>query len=304
MCGVMGKIVQDRSALSVLVRGNAHWRGLAAALVDDAVLAAQETKQLWREDGLLMLVKWPVLVVGTMVPFGIFGMATQPLFDQALGVGEEDIAEQTIRFHTSRVLNTTLLMLVVHPYNVLLASYVARNFPSWKVALVDRVVKGKDHFYSSWLASAAVGPVMCGFDFVRAKLLHWHKAALFPDFMPPRAGDDEEDDIDSEEDDSEEELGEPSTARRVAYVASTALALVTTCSLGAVLLTPLETITMRMAAQPHVYGPLGTLGTMAAIYRQEGVWGFLHGLVPSIIFQCSLGLLAVESEANTGHVAL
>jgi hypothetical protein len=108
MCGVMGKIVQDRSALSVLVRGNAHWRGLAAALVDDAVLAAQETKQLWREDGLLMLVKyvihnnddnnedddpshflcvclslslracswrgrWPVLVVGTMVPFGIFG---------------------------------------------------------------------------------------------------------------------------------------------------------------------------------------------------------------------------------------
>jgi hypothetical protein len=101
---------------------------------------------------------------------------------------------------------------------------------------------------------------------------------------------------------------------------------------------------MRMAAQPHVYGPLGTLGvrllcalscvcvcvcgvclvcgvcvcvshcglmrgcvnqqTMAAIYRQEGVWGFLHGLVPSIISQCSLGLLTVESEANTGHVAL
>jgi hypothetical protein len=28
-----------------------------------------------------------------------------------------------------------------------------------KVALVDRVVKRKDHFYSSWLASAAIGPV-------------------------------------------------------------------------------------------------------------------------------------------------
>jgi hypothetical protein len=28
-----------------------------------------------------------------------------------------------------------------------------------KVALVDRVIKGKDHFYSSWLASAAIGPV-------------------------------------------------------------------------------------------------------------------------------------------------
>ncbi len=102
--------------------------------------------------------------------------------------------------------------------------------------------------------------------------------------MPPRGGDDEETD-DIEEDDSEEELGEPSTARRVAYVVSTALALVATCGLGAVLLSPLETvctrclslhkragtthtlchitmpqITIRMAAQPHVYGPLGTLG--------------------------------------------
>jgi hypothetical protein len=43
---------------------------------------------------------------------------------------------------------------------------------------------------------------------------------------------------------------------------------------------------------------------MAAIYRQEGVQGFLHGLVPSIISQCGLSLLAVEAEANTGHVAL
>jgi hypothetical protein len=58
MCGVMGKIVHDRSVFSVLVRGNAHWRGLAAALVDDVMLAAQETKQLWREDGLFMLVKY------------------------------------------------------------------------------------------------------------------------------------------------------------------------------------------------------------------------------------------------------
>jgi hypothetical protein len=95
-------------------------------------------------------------------------------------------------------------MLAVHPYNVLLASYVARSFPSWcapittsrvcglpgglplssqamslwfatianshmtdrKVALVDRVIKGKDHFYSSWLASAAIGPV-------RAFVLRW-----------------------------------------------------------------------------------------------------------------------------------
>jgi hypothetical protein len=129
-----------------------------------------------------------------------------------------------------------------------------------------------------------VRQLMCGSDIVRAKLLHWHKAVLFPDFMPPRGGDDEETD-DIEEDDSEEELGEPSTARRVAYVASTALALVAACGLGAVLLAPLETvctrclslhkragtthtlchitmsqITIRMAAQPHVYGPLGTLG--------------------------------------------
>jgi hypothetical protein len=165
MCGVMGKIVQDRSALSVLVRGNAHWRGLAAALVDDAVLAAQQTKQLWREDGLLMLVKYVihnnddnedddpshflcvclslsacVLVVRQVASPGgrddgalwhlrkfvgllhhfnshvtgqsglltrhahtqrtFSAVATQPLFDQALGVGEEDLAEQSIRFHT------------------------------------------------------------------------------------------------------------------------------------------------------------------------------------------------------------
>jgi hypothetical protein len=32
--------------------------GLAAALVGDASLATQEAKQLWREDGLLMFVKY------------------------------------------------------------------------------------------------------------------------------------------------------------------------------------------------------------------------------------------------------
>jgi hypothetical protein len=95
-----------------------------------------------------------------------------------------------------------------------------------------------------------------------------------------------------------------------------------------------------MASLPHVYGPLGTLGvrtpwltsttpengcfpelgvcvsdtqrvlpvlcdqTLSAVYRQEGVWGFYHGLLPSIISHCGLSCLGLEEEANTGHVAL
>jgi hypothetical protein len=61
-----------------------------------------------------------------------------------------------------------------------------------------------------------------GSDALRAKVLHWHKATFFPDFMPRSDASYDEDDIGSEE--GEEELfEEPSTARRVAYVASTTL---------------------------------------------------------------------------------
>ena len=83
--GSLSKIVQSRSIVQS-ARANAHYRGapsshpcrcttttvsppiiattlwgasgLAAALVGDASLAAQEAKQLWREDGFLMFVKY------------------------------------------------------------------------------------------------------------------------------------------------------------------------------------------------------------------------------------------------------
>jgi hypothetical protein len=65
---------------------------------------------------------------------------------------------------------------------------------------------------------------------VRAKVLHWHKATFFPDFMPAR-GSDEHDDIGSEgENEAEEDEEEPSTTRRMAYGASTALVLALLCS--------------------------------------------------------------------------
>jgi hypothetical protein len=44
--------------------------------------------------------------------------------------------------------------------------------------------------------------------------------------------------------------------------------------------------------------------TLRAICRQEGVWGFFHGLLPSIIAHCGLSCMGIEEEANTGHVAL
>jgi len=282
--------------------------GLAAALVGDASLAVQEAKQLWREDGLFMFVKWPALMVGATLPFVLLSVGTQPLIDQALGVSEEDIEERTLSFHVSRMLNSALVLIPPPPLNALLACHIANTLPSWKVALVDRVVKGKDHFYSSLLASVATGIVLHVTDVVRATVLHWHKATFFPDFISPRGSDehDDGDDIRSEVGDEaeDEEEEEPSTARRVAYVASTALALVTACGFGAVLMAPVETITMRMAAQPHVYGPLGTLGTTAAIFRQEGAGGFFHGLVPAIIAQCGVSFVNMEEEADTGKVSL
>ncbi|ELR18509.1 carrier superfamily protein [Acanthamoeba castellanii str. Neff] len=251
--GVLARVVQYRSAVTALLSGsNAHYRGLAAALIGDARLAVQETKQLWREDGVHVC---------------------QPMVDQVLGVSEKDIEERTLRFHLR------------------------------KVALVDRVLKGKDHFYASFPSSTLMGLLLYGSDALRAKVLHWHKATFFPDFMPRGDASDDEADIGSEEEE-EEVFEEPSTARRVAYVASTTLAFATVCSLTAICTNPLDAVSLRMASLPHVYGPLGTLGTLSAVYRQEGVWGFYHGLLPSIISHCGLSCLGLEEEANTGHVAL
>jgi hypothetical protein len=64
--------------------------------------------------------------------------------------------------------------------------------------------------------------LLYGSDALRAKVLHWHKATFFPDFMPRGDANDDEADIGSEEEE-EEVFEEPSTARRVAYVASTTL---------------------------------------------------------------------------------
>jgi hypothetical protein len=69
-------------------------------------------------------------------------------------------------------------------------------------------------------------------DVVRAKVLHWHKATFFPDFMPACGRDD--DDIGSEgeneAEEGEDEEEEPSTARRMVYGASTALVHALLCS--------------------------------------------------------------------------
>ena len=162
-------------------------------------------------------------------------------------------------------------------------------------------------------------------DVVRAKVLHWHKATFFPDFMPARDEHGDDDDIGSEgEHEVEEgEEEEPSTARRMAYGATTTLVLALLCSARTLLdlLTSIwpalfgrftgvcgrvqfrcgldgpsgncmrslsffnhtpqhdqlhdthtpylhyhAQITMYMAAQPHVYSPLGTLGARLLSY--------------------------------------
>jgi hypothetical protein len=191
-----------------------------------------------------------------------------------------------------------LQLSLIYPYMAVEVGQATHTFPSWKEFLVDRLLKGKHHFYSALPACLLSGQVALCLDILRPKVLHWHKATFFPDFISNILPDTGAEDDDTDAQDYEYE--EPSAARRVAYYVSSGLAYAATITLSAVVMTPIEAVCIHMLARPLTYGAMGSLGTAASLYRTDGVWNFYRGFLPTCIYLGLISALTFTEDSNTG----
>lgn len=296
---IPARVVYDRTAASV---GTSHlYRGFLATLRGGFSDLVGGYRQLWREDGLRMFAKWPAL--GFAIGVGAFAIqeGAQQACHRLLGVTQEDMEARSHKWHLSKAMCLISTGVLLYPATILWTVHSTNRMPSWTVYLRDKVWKGKDYFYSAAPLSSLSFLVFFLSDIIRAKVLHWNKKTFFPELLasPPQT----EDEVYDEEPTQQAAL--VGGAYRPLLHQITNLSLYTLSSMLSAMLTgPIDAVTARMIANPLLYGPLGILGTVKTIYREEGVWAFFKGFVPNVVFLLGTYYAGISEEADTGKPPL
>jgi hypothetical protein len=250
---------------------------------------------------------WFSLMLGNEVLTDIVQEQLQMMvFDPIVDCQPIDKEERNHRWLFSKLGSLAVSGLLLFPLDFLCELCLLDRTPPLRQWISQSVLRGQNYFYAPILLNPLVRILYFFSQVVRIKILYYHRKLFFADLDNQYT-----DDFQQEEEQQNQGLvatllkwGSSPTGRRWQYMLSSALVYTAATVIGSIICTPVDALTIRMFGNPSVYGPLGPLGTVRLIYREEGVLGFFRGIVANTIFIWWLYLDNITEDSVTGKPPL
>jgi hypothetical protein len=251
--------------------------------------------------------KWCSMGLGNgVVTYFVQEVLQTMVFDPIVDCQQIDKEERNHRWLFSKLGTLAMSGLILFPLNTLCDLCILDRTPPLRQWISQSVLRGQNYFYAPILFAPLSHLLYFLADVIRTKMLYYHRKLFYADLDNQYT-----DDYEQEEEENHNGIvatllkwGSSSTGRQWQYMLSSALVYTAATVIGSFICTPVDALTVRMCGNPSLYGPLGPLGTVRLIYREEGVLGFFRGIVANTIFIWGLSWSNTTEESITGKPPL